>query len=114
MTTLDFKRFNTYLCFYEMIKNGPYPDDLEEKDIYCCKVEKYNNSIKDRQILTTNDKKQGFTFVMRDAKRYFTPHYKYTIKVNDYRFEKQLFNIYDIRFDKPKSGYITVVVAENE
>nr|CDL65128.1 hypothetical protein [Staphylococcus xylosus] len=51
---------------------------------------------------------------MRDAQRQFIPNYQHTIKVKDYRFETQLFNIYDIRFDKPRTGYITVVVAENE
>ncbi|MDK9867039.1 MULTISPECIES: hypothetical protein [Staphylococcus] len=97
-----------------MSKNGPYPNDLKEKEVYSCKVEKYDNSIKDRQVLSTNDKKQGFTFIMRDAKRQFIPSYKHTIKVKDYRFENQPYNIYDIRFDKPEAGYITVVVAENE
>ena len=111
---VQFKNFNTYLTFYDFVKTGPYPDDLEEKEVYSCKVEKYDNSIKDRQILSTNDKTQGFTFIMRDAKRRFIPNYQHTTKVKDYRFENQLFNIYDIRFDKPKAGYITVVAAENE
>lgn len=114
MIKLNFKNFETYLCFYGQVKTGPYPSDLESQELYCCKVEKYNNSIKDRKILSTNDKEQGFTFIMRDAKRQFIPKYNHIIKVRDYRFENQLFNIYDIRFDKPMAGYITVVVGENE
>src|SRR5699024_8635325 len=74
----------------DLVKTGPYPSDLENQELYCCKVEKYNNSIKDRKILSTNDKEQGFTFIMRDAKRQFIPKYNHTIKVKDYRFENQL------------------------
>ncbi|MBU0437761.1 hypothetical protein [Staphylococcus succinus] len=111
---MEFKNFDTYITFYEMIKKGPYPNDLKEDDVYSCKVKKYNNSIKDKTILSSHDKEQGFTFTMRDAKREFIPNYKQTVRVQDYRFEAQLFNIYDIRFDKPQRGYITVVVGKHD
>ncbi|OEL06896.1 hypothetical protein AST13_02330 [Staphylococcus xylosus] len=109
-----FKNFNTYFEFYETKKSGPYPNEKLEAPIFKCKGEKYNNSIKDITILGNDTQTQSFTLIMRDSSKEFVPKFNHKIQIKDKRFDSILFNIFDIRFDKPQKGYITLVVSERD
>ncbi|RIM88328.1 hypothetical protein BU107_05880 [Staphylococcus xylosus] len=109
-----FKNFNAYLEFYEVKKTGPYPNDKLEYSVFKCKGEKYNNSIKDITILGNDTQAQSFTLIVRDPGKSFVPKFNHKIRVQDERFENTSFNIFDIRFDKPQKGYITLVVSERD
>lgn len=109
-----FKNFNTYLEFYEIKKEGPYPNDILEESVFKCKGEKYANSIKDKAILGNDIQEQSFTLIIRDPGKAFLPQFNHKIQIKDKRFSDKLFNIFDIRFDKPQKSYITVVVSERD
>ncbi|WP_255201770.1 hypothetical protein [Staphylococcus nepalensis] len=102
----------TPVTFYEYVKKGPYPDDLEKSELHSCMAEAYSPSMKDREVLNVNETQYGLTIAIRDPLQSYTPNNKHSVEVEDFRLEKNLFNIYDVRFDKPERGFITVVLGE--
>lgn len=102
----------TPVIFYQYKNEGPYPDDIEEVEVYRCYAETYNPSMKDREILGVNESMQGLSMVIRDPYQSFTPNHKHIVLVEDFRLEQQLFNVFEVRLDSPERGFITVILGE--
>lgn len=104
--------FRTPVIFYQYKKKGPYPDDLEKNKLYSCFAETYSPSMKDKEVLNVNETQYGLTIAIRDPLHSYTPNNKHSVEVEDFRLQNNLFNIYDVRFDKPERGFVTVVLGE--
>lgn len=102
----------TPVIFYKYVNEGPYPDDVEDKEVYRCFAETYSPSLKDREILGVNETSQGLTIVIRDPLQSYTPINIHVVKVEDYRLEVNTFNIYEVRLDTPENGFITLILGE--
>ena len=64
--------------------------------------------MKDIEILNNVNAKFGMTIVIRDQSTTFIPTRNLQVKVDDYRYQKQTFNIYDIR---PTNESYTIVLG---
>lgn len=102
----------TPVIFYQYKNEGPYPNDTEEVEVFRCYAETYSPSMKDIEVLGVNESKQGLSIVIRDPLQSYTPNYRHVVKVEDFRLENPLFNVYEVRLDTPERGFITVILGE--
>lgn len=119
LTQMNFKNrkvlsgdFRTPVSFFQYENQGPYPDDVEETNLFNCFAETYSPSVKDRELLGVSDSTSGLSMVIRDPYQSYTPTAKHVVKVDDFRLQKQLFDIKDVRLDTPERGFITLVLVE--
>ncbi|GEQ04565.1 hypothetical protein EKQ61_01555 [Staphylococcus gallinarum] len=108
---MEFNEFNNHITIFQYKHNGPYPNDIEEKELYSCFCKIYNSSNKDIEILKNKGSKLAFSLIMRSAYPEYMPENNHIIKVDDKRYD-DIFNIEEIRNDTPNKGYITLVLSE--
>lgn len=119
MSQINYKRrklqsgdFRTPASFHTYVNNGPYPEDVEESEVYRCFVETYAPSVKDLEILDVAGSSTGLTMVMRDPLQSYQPRSNHVVKIEDFRLEVNTFNIKTVRLDSPERGFITLVLMQ--
>lgn len=103
--------FRTPVKFYTYANSGPYPDELEIDELYSCFAQTYAPSIKDFELLDVTGNEIGLSIVIRDPLQSYIPKSNHKVKVEDFRLEKDTYNIKSIRLDTPESGFITMVLG---
>lgn len=103
--------FRTPVIFYTYSNQGPYPDETEVDELYRCFAQTYSPSMKDLEILDVTNSEVGLSIVIRDPLQSYIPRTKHKVKVEDFRLERDTYNIKDIRLDTPESGFITMVLG---
>ncbi|WP_281958512.1 hypothetical protein [Enterococcus cecorum] len=101
-------RLKTPVHFLSNSYDGPEPSEDELSEVFSTYCEIYSSSMKDIEILNNVNAKFGMTIVIRNQSTAFIPTRDLQVKVDDYRYQNQTFNIYDIR---PSDESYTIVLG---
>lgn len=98
--------------FIEYQSTSPEPNGISDPVVlYSCFAEVYNPSMKDIEIMKTNNVDKGITIKIRDPLSDYQPTNNHYVKINDYRYAGVVWNIEDIRHDFHINDYIVLVLG---
>lgn len=112
--TIKSSDLRTEVEFYSQESSGPEPGTGPGDKLFACLVETYSPSTKDLSILNTHSVSEGLTINMPDAMAEFVPTTKMLVKVIDYRYSDDVWNIVDVSYDFQNNRFIKLVLGRDK
>lgn len=117
--TFEFKKktttngkLRTPVVFFEYKPNdGPDPGEEEKDVLHGTFAEAYSPSMKDLEILSSTNTKEGLTIKIRDPKTSYLPSNKHKVEIEDYRYANKLWEIKEVRHDFTDNEFITILLG---
>lgn len=110
ISTSDLKTPVTFFEYQPV--NGPEPNEEEKTILHKCYALVYNPSMKDREILKTNETKQGLTIKIRDTKGEYLANNNHFVEIGDYRYPNKIWNVIDVSYGFEDNRFLKIVLGD--
>lgn len=102
---------NTPVTFYTVGSDDFIPGQQAITKVFKAYAQVYGPSQKDRQIMDSNDVKEGVTIKIRNTQGEFVPNHTQRVYIDDYHYVDQLWDVIDVRPDFQNDKFDVIVLA---